>query len=177
VIIVKPLLTLDVILSQRFTLSPETRQWRMARIVAHLGDGPYIFGVLGIIYLIGWVTTTPYLRLAAFNIMVAIVLVMAVVTTIKYLIRRQRPHPPGEFVQFPYDKYSFPSGHSARMAALAVSTLFFYLILGWILIGVALGVAAARVAVGIHYVSDILVGLGTGVVVSWTVISLLLYLL
>ena len=96
-----------------------------------------------------------------------VLLAMALVTLIKYIVRRERPHPPGEFVTFQYDYYSFPSGHAARMAALAVATIFFYPLLGWILVVITLSVGAARITVGIHYVGDVVVGLGIGGIVAW----------
>jgi membrane-associated phospholipid phosphatase len=102
---------------------------------------------------------------------------MTVVTSIKFIVRRARPFPPGEFVTFKYDAYSFPSGHSARLAALAIGTIFFFPNSGWVLIVGALAVAAARVVVGIHYVSDIVVGLAVGAVTAWGAILLLLPLL
>jgi undecaprenyl-diphosphatase len=94
------------------------------------------------------------------------------VTLVKFFVRRQRPRPPGEFVVFQYDAYSFPSGHSARMAALSASTIFFYPPVGWFLLIITLGVAIARIIVGIHYLSDVLVGLGLGITVAWIGITL-----
>ncbi len=60
------------------------------------------------------------------------------------------------------------------MVALAVGSLFFYPLLGWVLVVITLGVAAARIAVGIHYFSDVMVGLCLGIVVAWGTIPLLL---
>lgn len=170
----KRLLAFDASLSQRLTLSPRSIWWRWARIVAHLGDGPYVFTGLGLIYLLGWPWPNPLVRQAALVVMVVVFLAMATVTAIKFLIRRPRPQPPGEFVTFQYDKYSFPSGHSARMMALSVGIFFFYPIVGWILLILATSVAVARVVVGIHYVSDIMIGIGVGALVGWVATWLLL---
>jgi undecaprenyl-diphosphatase len=142
-----------------------------------MGDGQYVFGGLGVIYLLGWLWREPLLRQGALTVALVVLAAMVVVTLIKFVVRRQRPRPPGEFVAFRYDLYSFPSGHAVRLAALAVSAAFFYPPLGWLLGVMALGVAAARVAVGIHYVSDIVVGLSIGVLVAWVAIPSLLPLL
>jgi undecaprenyl-diphosphatase len=91
------------------------------------------------------------------------------------MARRQRPQPPGEFVTFQYDIYSFPSGHAARLAALAVSVMFFDVLLGWSLVVLAICVVVARIAVGIHYVSDVVIGLGLGALVAWAGLVLLSY--
>lgn len=167
------LLRLDTWLTQRLVLSPESGWWQWARLLAHVGDGPYVFGGLGFIYLLSWLGPEFYWRQAVLSIIVIVLAALGIVTLIKYTVRRQRPQPPGEFVTFQYDAYSFPSGHSARLAALAVSSVFFFPNLGWVLMVVAVSVALARVAVGIHYLSDILVGLGVGAVVAWQLVTVL----
>jgi undecaprenyl-diphosphatase len=166
-------LRLDVLLTQRLALSPESGWWQWMRVLAHIGDGPYVFGGLGFIYLLSWLGPGFYLRRAMLSTMLIVLTALGIVTLIKYTVRRQRPRPPGEFVTFRYDAYSFPSGHSARLAALAVSSMFFFPNLGWVLVAMAVSVAMARVAVGIHYVSDILVGLGVGAVVAWQLLTIL----
>lgn len=166
-------LRLDVVLTKRLALSPESGWWQWMRVLAHVGDGPYVFGALGFVYLLSWLGPGFYLRQAMLSIMLIVLAALGIVTLIKYAVRRQRPRPPGEFVTLQYDAYSFPSGHSARLAALAVSSVFFFPNLGWILVIVAVSVAIARVAVGIHYFSDILVGLGVGAVVAWQLVTIL----
>ncbi len=158
------------------TLAPSSSRRQLARWVAHLGDGPFVMATLAVVYLAGWAGGDASLcRMVGLSLLV-VVAVAAVVTAIKFSVRRQRPRPPGEFVTLAYDAYSFPSGHSARLAALAVSVGFFFPGLAWLLILVALLVALARVAVGIHYVGDIVVGLGLGIVVAWEVLYLVLLL-
>ncbi|MEW5957747.1 MAG: phosphatase PAP2 family protein [Chloroflexota bacterium] len=158
---------LDTYVSRQCALPAASSGWRLARLVAHLGDGPYVFGSLAGFYLLGWLLDEVYLRRATLFIILEIGLVMLMITVIKYLIRRERPRPPGEFVSFGYDAYSFPSGHAARMAALAVGVTVFFPGLGWPAVVIGLGVALARVAVGVHYVSDILVGLAIGASLAW----------
>lgn len=166
-------LRLDAWLTQRLVLSPKSGWWGWARLLAHVGDGPYVFGGLGFIYLLSWLGPEFYRRQAVLSIILTVLAALVIVTLIKFTVRRQRPHLPGEFVTFQYDAYSFPSGHSARLAALAVSSVFFFPGLGWVLMVVAVSVALARVAVGIHYLSDILVGLAVGAVVAWHLVTVL----
>jgi undecaprenyl-diphosphatase len=163
---------LDHRLSHRFSLSPETWGWQIARTVAHVGDGPYIFSGLGLVYLLGWLKGDAVWRWMIMIILLDVLLAMAVVTLIKYTVRRTRPRPPGEFVAWQYDKYSFPSGHAARLAALTVGVMRWYPGWGYWVGIAALGVAIARVLVGVHYVGDIIAGLILGGVVS----GLFLYL-
>lgn len=58
---------------------------------------------------------------------------------------------------------SFPSGHSASAAAFATGALMEYPLVGVPVAVVAAGVAASRVAVGVHYPSDVVAGVGIGV--------------
>ena len=170
-------LRFDAALSQRFVLPLESHWRRKARVMAHLGDGPYVFGGLGLAGLIGWLRSD--FRFCQNILVIAFIVLMTglIVTLIKFIARRQRPQPPGEFVTFHYDVYSFPSGHSARLAALAVAVLFWDPLWGAILAVIAVGVAGARVVVGVHYLTDIIMGLGVGGLVAWHGVTLLLPLL
>lgn len=164
---VEQLLSLDSRLTQQLTLPLHSNWRRWARLVAHLGDGPLVFGGLGLVYATGWWTDIRLLRQAAVGLIVLVLAAMVIVSLCKFGVRRRRPHPPGEFVTFAYDVYSFPSGHAARLAALAIGGLFFDVSLGWTLLVLALSVALARVLVGVHYLSDILMGLVLGGLVAW----------
>lgn len=67
--------------------------------------------------------------------------------------------------------YSFPSGHSTESAALACSLALYptypsVTILGiivFVLVFLALSVMYSRIAVGVHYVTDVIAGLCLGV--------------
>lgn len=61
---------------------------------------------------------------------------------------------------------SFPSGHSASAAAFATGVLLESPLLGAPVTGLAAGVATSRVAVGAHYPSDVVAGVGLGVAVG-----------
>ena len=62
------------------------------------------------------------------------------------------------------------------MTVLAISTLFFHPPFGWILVIIALSIAVARVAIGIHYLGDIITGLCIGTIVAWSGTILPLYI-
>ncbi|MBI1879571.1 MAG: phosphatase PAP2 family protein [Chloroflexi bacterium] len=128
------------------------------------------------LYGLGWLGAKAQLCQVVLMMALLVLAAMLLVTLIKFTVRRRRPRPPGEFVTFQYDAYSFPSGHAARLAALAVSVMFFDPLLGWGFVGLAIGVAGARIAVGIHYLSDVIIGLGLGALVAWAGLTLLPYL-
>lgn len=158
-------------MSQQLSLPLESKGRYWAGVVAHLGDGPLVFVGLGLAYGLGWWTDASLLRQAAVVLLILVIAAILVVTLVKFGVRRRRPQPPGEFVTFAYDVYSFPSGHAARLTALAVGMLFFDSFLGWTLLALALSVALARVLVGVHYLSDILMGLALGALVAWGGVS------
>ncbi len=157
----------DAALSQRLTFPTRSRWWKTARILAHLGDGQYIFAALGLLILAGWAAELPSLYRAGLSILLVVLLTMAAVTLVKFIVRRRRPRPPGEFVAFGYDKYSFPSGHAARLTALTAAVAFFCPAFGWPTAIITLLTATARVLVGVHYVSDVLAGIGIGLLSGW----------
>lgn len=64
----------------------------------------------------------------------------------------------------PPDQFSFPSGHSMSAFAIAVPLCIFYPHLQAGLLALALSIAVSRVILGMHFVSDVVVGslLGAG---------------
>jgi undecaprenyl-diphosphatase len=64
----------------------------------------------------------------------------------------------------PPDQFSFPSGHSISAFAVAIPLCIFYPELQAALIVLSLSIAASRVILGMHFVSDVVVGslLGAG---------------
>jgi undecaprenyl-diphosphatase len=95
----------------------------------------------------------------ALRLLLGIGVLAVVVLTIKRVVRRQRPAGEWGAIYRATDPHSFPSGHAARMALLVVLAAalgpawFAWLLLFW-----APLVALARVAMGVHYLSDIIGG-------------------
>jgi undecaprenyl-diphosphatase len=65
------------------------------------------------------------------------------------------------------DKFSFPSGHSTTAFAVAVSLGSFYPEIMPVLLILAANVALSRVVVGMHFLSDVLVGSGMGALLGY----------
>jgi undecaprenyl-diphosphatase len=63
----------------------------------------------------------------------------------------------------PPDKYSFPSGHSITAFAVAVTVGLFYPYLQPCLLAVAFLIAASRIILGMHFLSDVIAGSALGV--------------
>jgi undecaprenyl-diphosphatase len=135
----------------------------LASILAHSGDSWFWLVGLGLVWWLG----TDYWKHLALTLIIAILLTALVVFIIKFTVRRKRPE--GEWGKFyrSTDPHSFPSGHAVRAVMLAVVTLGLGpLWLGLILLIWAPLVGLARVAMGVHYLSDVMAGMILGVVMG-----------
>ncbi|MBV9085316.1 MAG: phosphatase PAP2 family protein [Acidobacteriaceae bacterium] len=68
----------------------------------------------------------------------------------------------------PPDQFSFPSGHTITAFAVAITLSEFYPTLLVILLFCAFAIAASRILLGMHFLSDVVVGavLGTGLALA-----------
>jgi undecaprenyl-diphosphatase len=143
---------------------------RLAIFLAHSGDS-WFWG-LALVFI--WLLGDGGAKRWAFWIFIGIAVTAVITQSLKWLFRRQRP--PGEWgaLYRSADPHSFPSGHAARMAMLLVlgfalgPVWFAALLLIW-----APLVALARVAMGVHYLSDILAGAALGLGVGLALIRLI----
>jgi len=127
----------------------------LAILFAHSGDS-WFWGLgLIVVFLLGpadW-------KLRAAIMFGAVFLLAVLVLAIKFTVRRQRPAGEWGAVYRKTDPHSFPSGHAARAVMLAVLAAglgppWF----GWTLAAWAPLVVLARVAMGVHYISDVIAG-------------------
>lgn len=154
------LLELDARLSAKMRVAERPGFIRsMSIFLAHSGDSWFWWGGLGLL----WWLATPYWQSRAETILLSIIGLALLVLSIKFLVRRQRPA--GEWGGFyrKTDPHSFPSGHAARaiLIAVLVSGLGPTWLIPFIWIWAVL-VCIARVAMGVHYISDIVAGMLTG---------------
>ncbi|MBN1935795.1 MAG: phosphatase PAP2 family protein [Anaerolineae bacterium] len=149
---------LDRSLSERLTL-PLTSPWRwLPAAGAHLGDGLFWLAVGGFLLAFG----APFIRGITLNALAAVLLSNGLSTLVKYTVRRRRPQELTQFYTSKHDRYSFPSGHATRMAAIAVIVSAWAPPLTLPAWALALLVALCRVLVGVHYLSDVIAGLAIG---------------
>ena len=128
---------------------------RVAIFLAHSGDS-WFWG-LGLALV--WVLGGPEAKAFAVRLLIGILVLAITVLTIKRLVRRQRPAGEWGALYRKTDPHSFPSGHAARMALLLVlAAALGPAWLAWLLLVWAPLVALARVAMGVHYLSDIIGG-------------------
>src|SRR5664280_2453151 len=90
---------------------------------------------------------------------------IAIFLTLKKATGRRRPcafEPHCWATLLPPDQFSFPSGHTITAFAVAVSLSLFYPELGIGLLFCAVSVAASRILLGMHFLSDVLAGAAIG---------------
>jgi membrane-associated phospholipid phosphatase len=142
----------------------------LAVLFAHSGDSWFWFLGLIVLAVIG----SPDWRYRAVVFTGSFIFLAFIVLGIKFSVRRQRPAGEWGKIYRATDPHSFPSGHAARaflFAALAVG-------LGptWLAVVMCIWaplVALARVGTGVHYVSDVVVGMLVGIIAGVIVLNLL----
>ena len=154
------ILELDARLSARMRVAGRPGLLRSTCIfLAHSGDSWFWWAGLALLAWLG----NAFWRNWALTVLVSIIALAVIVLVVKFSIRRKRPE--GEWGKFyrASDPHSFPSGHAARAVLIAV--LAIGLGPAWLAIVLCIWaplVALARVAMGVHYLSDIVVGMLLG---------------
>jgi len=135
----------------------------LALVVAHSGDSP--LWLVGAAAALIWGDTT--WRDFGWRVLVGTLAAGTVTTALKWLFRRQRP--PGKGLGFYtwFDRHAFPSGHAGRSACMAVLLVPLLPPWGFVLLALWAGlVGLARVALQIHFASDIVGGWVVGLLVG-----------
>jgi undecaprenyl-diphosphatase len=154
----------DARLSSRLRVAEKPGPLRiLAAILAHSGDS-WFWG-LGLALL--WWRGNAAWSVWAMRALISIAVLAASVLLIKLAVRRRRPEGDWGAIYRNTDPHSFPSGHAARAVLLAVLASAWgpiwwaaFLLL-W-----APFVALSRVAMGLHYLSDVLAGAALGLVAA-----------
>ncbi len=151
------LLARDEAWSQRLAMWGQAgwRRW-LAWLLARTGDSVAWLLVIA-------VTWTRWRELSV-ALLWTVALTAVLVYLAKYYFKRERPSDPHRGLGA--DKFSFPSGHAARVTAVAITLSFLFPLwtVAFLLWGTA--VALSRVALARHFFSDIIGGAVVGLVVS-----------
>ena len=162
------LLKLDARLSAQLRVAERPGLLRTsAAILAHSGDSWFWWAGLALLWWLG----NPFWRPWALTVLLSIIGLAVIVLAIKFTIRRRRPEGEWGGIYRSTDPHSFPSGHAAR--AILISVLAIGLGPGWLAILLCVWaplVALARVAMGLHYLSDVTVGAVLGAVAGGIVL-------
>jgi len=157
----RSILELDARLSEQMRVAEKPGALRtFAAFFAHSGDSWFWAAAL----MIAWLFSNSAWRKWEVVEFVAIWLLAALVMGIKFSVRRKRPEGEWGGIYRNTDPHSFPSGHAARSFLIAV--IASGLVPAWLVTLLWIWaplVALARVAMGVHYVSDVVAGAVVGV--------------
>jgi undecaprenyl-diphosphatase len=161
----KNIVSLDEKITDALRFKESGNKFRPAGIFfAHSGDSWFILLVLFVVWLLkrdAWHYTMAVM--AASTIALAVLVLF-----IKFSIKRRRPEGEWGAIYRKSDPHSFPSGHAARTAMLAtLAALTGPLWFAIALIIWAPLVSLARVAMGVHYFSDVVAGIVLGVLAAF----------
>ena len=163
------LIALDRRSSARLGIPQEARFLRLlALIIAHSGDSP-LWLIMATVAIIRGSDTW---RASGWRVLVGTLVAGTVTTVLKWIFRRRRP--PGERIGFysGFDLHAFPSGHASRSACIAL--LIAPLLSPWTSVAMASWaglVGVARVALQVHFASDVLGCWMTGTLVGLVLLA------
>lgn len=146
----------------------------LGAFLAHSGDSWF----WGVALLVIWAYGDDVWKTWSLRLLIAIAATAAVVFALKLTFRRRRPEGDWGAIYRSTDPHSFPSGHAARGVLLAA--LVTAMGPGWLaamLIAWAPLVALARVAMGLHYLSDVVAGIVIGGLAAAAAIVVFPYIL
>lgn len=144
---------------------------RVLVIISRLGDGVFWYVVIGALAFLGGTEE----RDVAMQMVLAGALNLPLYLWLKRSIGRPRP-----FVQCPdiracaraLDKFSFPSGHTLHAFTFLVICSWYFPPAALALVPVVALIAVSRVALGLHYPSDVAAGAVLGTAVAAGVLAL-----
>lgn len=127
------------------------------KIVSRLGDGAFWYCIIALTILsYGKPAVIP-----ALHVLLTSALGVIIYKFLKELLVRERPFITHEVIRCDsraLDRYSFPSGHTLHALSFSIMLVFYYPGLVWIAFPFAALVAISRFVLGLHYISDVLIG-------------------
>jgi membrane-associated phospholipid phosphatase len=162
------ILELDARLSARMRVAERPGLLRtVAAVLAHSGDSWFWWAGLALL----WWRGNAFWRPWALTVLLSIVALAVIVLALKFTIRRRRPEGDWGAMYRTTDPHSFPSGHAAR--AMLIAVLAIGLGPAWLAVLLCIWmplVSLARVAMGVHYLSDVAAGILVGAIAGSTIL-------
>jgi membrane-associated phospholipid phosphatase len=163
------LIRVDVLLTERIALVDDARRWRnplfwLATVGAHAGDSIIWAGITAFLWQQGH--EDPARKRQILGWVVSFVSALLVTLGIKRIFKRRRPGGGRFLYGRGADVHSFPSGHGSRSGAiLAWASILHPTGKKWAPL-LILWIGWSRVATGVHYVGDVIVGFVLGLGLS-----------
>lgn len=157
-----------------------TRQSRLLTCIASIGASHVIWFALGTAYATSWyhaMVDTGWNNVRILTVF--LVLAWLLTFTLEYIFRRHRPFEHGQkpLIEMLLKTPSFPSVHATISFAIASAMYFVDATLFPWYIAAAVFISLSRVAVGVHYLTDVLAGAVVGTLVPWGLMYLAFYVL
>lgn len=135
------------------------------RLASRLGDGVFWYGLmLALVAAYGWEAAPTVLHMIVAGLSGTLVY-----TWLKGATERPRPYQVCSSIcclTAPRDRFSFPSGHTLHAVVFSFVASAYHPGLGWLVWPFTALVALSRLVLGLHYVSDVLVGALLGAAVA-----------
>ena len=136
-----------------------------------LGDGIFWYALIAVVGLTGGTEG----RDVATQMLMAGIVNLTIYCWIKRAVSRPRPYVKCAEIRAcarALDQFSFPSGHVLHAVTFTIIFSYYYPRVGLALLPVIALIALSRVALGLHYPSDVAAGAALGVAVSSLVLAL-----
>lgn len=145
--------------------------WRFLDSTTHLAKASHWLIAAGIFYLVSLYEHWQTVRLCALAFIASVALGSIVLHAIKLVLGRRRPRDDMEMglygfmpLAFNTDYNSFPSGHALTIMCVAVIACAVWPMLWPLWFGLALWLGLTRALLTAHYLSDVFVGAGIGLI-------------
>ncbi|MGH7233729.1 MAG: phosphatase PAP2 family protein [Nitrospiraceae bacterium] len=148
---------------------------RAGDIGNRLGSGIVLVGVSGVILTAGVILKQPVVRAVGLETLLAHAVAGLIAQALKHAIGRPRPrfmHGESPFLlgpSFQSGLDSFPSGHASASFAVATVVARHFPKTGWVFYSLASLVALSRIVRGSHFPTDVMAGVGLGLLVGYVI--------
>jgi undecaprenyl-diphosphatase len=161
------------ILRRDYSLMQRANNWAAPRwvqlfvVAASRGGDGWLWYAMGLVILL-FGGPERFAALGASGL--AAVLSIVVFIWMKRFTGRRRPcqiQPHRWATLLPPDQFSFPSGHTMTAFAVSISLMLFYPSLVAVLMFCAFSIAASRILLGMHFLSDVMAGAVIGTALGY----------
>jgi len=143
---------------------------RLSKAISHTGDG-HLYALFGLLaFVMGGDNGQLFFMVG----LLAFAIELPIYWLIKNIFKRRRPHDCSELVTSyitPSDRYSLPSGHTAAAFLMATLVSVWYVDLSTFAYTWACLIASSRILLGVHFLTDIILGAGLGITSAILAIS------
>lgn len=142
------------------------------KLVSRLGDGVFWYGLIVLSFVLSGIQAWH----PALHMLLTAGVGVLIYKFLKQRLVRERPFISHQHISCdtkPLDHYSFPSGHTLHALSFSIMLSYYYPSLSLLVFSFALLVAMSRLILGLHYISDVVVGALIGSVLA--ILSLQLY--